>query len=112
MNFRIVMAVALGVGGVSAPSFHERSADAEEKLREFIWGANGHPFAQEGYRPDTEYFIYELLDEPYFLRQNPGTAEAHYGLAKLVRGPNNRGWRVGPRKRAFHVVGETIESLR
>ena len=58
------------------------------------------------------YFIYELLDEPYFLRENPETPEAHYGLVELIRGPNNDGWRVGRQKRAYHLIGETIESLR
>src|SRR3989304_6600456 len=30
-----------------------------ETQAEFIWGANGHPFAQEGYRPDTDGVPYE-----------------------------------------------------
>jgi hypothetical protein len=58
------------------------------------------------------YLIYELLDEPYFLRRDPETAEAHYGLVELASGPNGRGWRIGRRKRAFHVVGQTIRSLQ
>ena len=51
------------------------------------------------------YFIYELLDEPHSLRRDPQTVEAHYGLAKFVLGSDDQGWRVGRRKRAFHVVG-------
>jgi len=68
-----------------------------------------HKLRKRGVRA---YLIYELLDEPYFLRRDPGTVEAHYGLVELVRGPNDHGWRIGRRKHAFHVVRETIESIR
>ena len=51
------------------------------------------------------YFIYELLDDPHSLRRDPQTVEAPYGLAEFVLGSDDQGWRVGRRKRAFHVVG-------
>jgi len=49
------------------------------------------------------YFIYELLDEPYFLSE-----EGHFGLIKLIRGANNIGWQIDSLKPAFFTVRETI----
>lgn len=54
------------------------------------------------------FFIYELLDEPYFSPENP---ESHYGLVGIARGPNG-GWRVGPKKQAFRDLREVIRETR
>ncbi|MBI3923498.1 MAG: hypothetical protein HY318_18915 [Armatimonadetes bacterium] len=46
------------------------------------------------------FFVYELLDEPYFGADN---AESHYGLVEVVKGLDGR-WRVGRQKKAFHGI--------
>lgn len=43
------------------------------------------------------YFVYELLDEPYF-----EGGEAHYGLVKLDKRDGN--WTIGERKPAFQAL--------
>ncbi len=43
------------------------------------------------------YFVYELLDEPYF-----EGGESHYGLVKLGKRDGN--WTVGERKPAFQAI--------
>jgi len=52
------------------------------------------------------FFVYELLDEPYFGEDNP---ESHYGLVELIRGESGR-WRIGRKKEAFRALARVIES--
>ncbi|MEI7728789.1 MAG: glycosyl hydrolase [Verrucomicrobiota bacterium] len=42
-------------------------------------------------------FFYELLDQPYFGKDNP---ESHYGLVEVVRGSDKK-WQVKRKKEAF-----------
>jgi hypothetical protein len=46
------------------------------------------------------FFVYELLDEPYFGMDN---AESYYGLVELVTGQTGR-WTIGRRKEAFRAL--------
>jgi len=50
------------------------------------------------------FFVYELLDEPYFGTENP---ESHYGLVEVVKGPDGR-WRVRRKKEAFQALRAVI----
>jgi len=52
------------------------------------------------------YFVYELLDEPYF---GPN-GESDYGLVKLSR--ENGAWKTGARKPAFGALRKVIESTK
>jgi len=55
--------------------------------------------------PDIEaFFVYELLDEPYFGADNP---ESHYGLVEIVRGADDR-WKVHRKKPAFYALQTLI----
>jgi len=56
------------------------------------------------------YFVYELLDEPYFLPGQPDTREAWLGLVEIVPGPSGAGWRIRQRKPAFYVVRDLIQA--
>lgn len=54
------------------------------------------------------FFIYELLDEPYFGDKNP---ESYYGLVKLKQ--HERGhWMLGGEKPAFEVYRKIIEGYK
>jgi len=61
-----------------------------------------------GYAGVDAFFVYELLDEPYFGNDNP---ESHYGLVTLLKSDDGR-WRVGTKKPAFQSVRTVIESLK
>jgi len=50
------------------------------------------------------FFVYELLDEPYFGPDNP---ESHYGVARIEKGPDGR-WRIAGRKPALAALRAAI----
>jgi hypothetical protein len=54
------------------------------------------------------FFVYELLDEPYFGRDDP---ESHYGLVRIVRGLDDR-WRMGAPKPAYHALAAVFQKGR
>ncbi len=54
------------------------------------------------------FFVYELLDEPYF---GPDNDESHYGLVELTKGPDQR-WQVDCRKPAFDRLRELFHADR
>ena len=56
---RIRLAVVVCVVAGFSPTFNDRPAGAGEEPGEFVWGINGHPFAQKSYRPDTDGVSYE-----------------------------------------------------
>lgn len=57
--------------------------------------------------PDVHaFFVYELLDEPYFGKDNP---ESYYGLVKITKDDKNH-WVVSDKKAAFTTYQKIIES--
>jgi hypothetical protein len=59
--------------------------------------------------PDIEaFFIYELLDEPYFGENN---GESHYGLMEVVRDKENK-WQVKRKKEVFETFKTVIAGSR
>ena len=67
----------------------------------------GRTAAQMAARPDVgAFFVYELLDEPYFGATNP---ESHYGLVELAQDANKT-WRVARKKAAFDVYRAAIRA--
>lgn len=52
------------------------------------------------------FFVYELLDEPYFGEDNP---ESHYGLVKLKKDARNH-WVVREEKSAFEIYRRVVKA--
>lgn len=53
------------------------------------------------------YFVYELLDEPFF---GPKNRESHYGLSQVGRGDRDQ-WVLGRKKEAFAAIAETMQAI-
>ena len=67
----------------------------------------GQTAAQMAARPDVgAFFVYELLDEPYFGATNP---ESHYGLVELAQDAGGT-WRVARKKAAFDAYRTAIRA--
>ncbi len=64
---------------------------------------------QMAVHPDiAAFFVYELLDEPYFGADNP---ESHYGLVELRQGAGGK-WELGAKKAAFTALRDTLRQIR
>lgn len=54
------------------------------------------------------FFLYELLDEPYF---GPDSSESHFGLVTLVKDAGGK-WQVSGKKEGYSVLQTVIQSSR
>jgi hypothetical protein len=75
----------------------------EAEQAQYLAGAARQLPAQRGIEA---FFVYELLDEPYFGAENP---ESHYGLVTLVKNADGL-WRTGRRKPTFAAMRKAIRS--
>ncbi|MHB1001969.1 MAG: glycosyl hydrolase [Armatimonadota bacterium] len=58
----------------------------------------------KGIKGIEAFFLYELLDEPYFGADNP---ESHFGLVEIKKGSDNK-WLVGRKKEAYGVYKNLV----